>query len=151
MWKSLSTLGAFVAAVCVVCPGCDRRREITPVSRTEMTSVEVIGASPDTRTMSSFERGEYDLTMYRESALGDLANLDERLHRLEQRAGSRASSSDTAATLVEARRRRDALAQRIEGLQVGTWERERDDVQRQWEEVSATTERAGDLLADQAR
>lgn len=150
MWKSISTMG-FVAAVSVVSLGCERRREITPVSHAEITSVEVIGVSPDVRTISSFERGEYDLTMYRESALGDLANLDERLHRLEQRAGSRAASSDTRTTLDEARRRRDALAQRIEGLQVGAWEREREDVQRQWEEVSAMTERAGDLLADRAR
>ncbi len=154
MSRSINAFGTLLSlSVSVVCFGCERQND-PPVSRTEITSVDVAGAP---RAPRAPDRSDQDLGAFRESALGDLANLDERLHRLELRAGMGAGAGDRQRrseardALDEARRRRDLLATRIEAMQAGTWQREREDVQRQWEEVSAIAERAGDLFSDDAR
>lgn len=149
MWRSPSIgvrVGtAAVVALCWGAVGCDRRPATPPVSTTETTAAQT--ATEDTRGDDAYG----GLDAYRESALGDLANLDARLHRLETRASREGVPPEAFGLLEDARRQRDELSLRIERMQSNTWRRERDDVQARWEEVLATVESAGDLLGERAK
>ena len=151
MWRSPAVgVRVGMTAVVAICwgVGCDRRPATPVVSTTEITAAQTT-TPEDTRGDDVYGA---DLGAYRESALGDLANLDARLHRLETRAATREGVPPEAFGLLEdARRHRDELSLRIERMQPTTWRRERDDVQARWEEVSAMVEGAGDLLSERAK
>lgn len=125
-----------VAALAVAMGSGCHRRSAPEFSRTQVTSVEVVPATP-----------ENDFGLFQERAAADLANLDQRISKLSARADAPGAPAEAKSKLAEVRRRRDTLYDDLSNMGSDNWTARRTVMDENWDSVSDLMDQVGDLLA----
>lgn len=125
--------------------GC-QRRSAPEVSKTEVTSAEIVGEP----IYIDLDTAAYE--QFYETAKADLSNLERRIERLEERADGAPNGAAAKRELAQARQRMEALHNEVETMGPQSIDdKGREGLDRRWDEVSLLVESVGELLTDAPR